>query len=176
MRDAVAGVIVVALAACGASAKQQAQREQVAFNCKERIASYVASHHMAGDEVGVQLDCTDGPRVKRWKTDKAGKRNEETIPLSPIEFEKVWREIDGTGWPNMKDCLGGTAGKNDPVYVFDIKDDQNQVSFSCQSRSMPYPYDKIVDPLDMVGLNHKGQLGDDEPDDLKKFDKRDLQK
>lgn len=165
------------LVACGPSAKEAAQRDRVSFACKDRVASYVASHHMAGDEVGVQLDCAnDGPRVKRWKTDRAGKRTEQVIPLTPSEFDETWRQIDGTGWPNMKDCTNGTGGPNDPTYVFDVKDDQNTASFSCQSRSMPYPYHDIVDPLDTVGQSHKGQLGDDEPEELKKFDKRDMQK
>lgn len=148
-------------------------QESEPFLCKDRIASYVASHHMGGDEVGVQMDCAAaGPRIKRWRMDKQGKRDEDTHPLSPGEFDAVWREIDGTGWPNLRDCANGTNGKLDPVYVFDIKDDQNQVTFSCQSQSMPYPYNTIVDPMDVAAQKNRKQLGDDEPEDLKALDKK----
>ena len=84
----------------------------------------------------------------------------------------MWREIDGTGWPNLKDCGNGTGGKQDPIYTFDIKDDQNKSSFQCQSREMPYPYNTIVDPLDMQSQKGGKQLGDDEPADLKALDKK----
>lgn len=79
------------------------------------------------------------------------------------EFDKIWREIDGTGWPNLRDCTNGKGGKGDPIYKFDIKDDQNQASFQCQSQSMPYPYHDLVDPLDLAAQDGRGQLGDDEP-------------
>jgi len=168
-------LLLIGLVACGPSVKTAAQRDAIDFQCKERVASYVASGHMAADEVGVQLDCADGPRVKRWKSDNAGRRDEQVIAISPAEFDKVWKEIDGVGWPNLKNCTNGDSDKA-PLYIFDIKDDQNKVSFECQSSSMPFPYNNIVDPLDMVGLAHQGQLGDDEPDELKQFDKRDMQK
>ncbi len=165
------GLILVA--SCGSSAHKQAEREAQSFDCKERLASYVVSHHMAADELGVQMDCVDaGPRIKRWRSDKQGVRQEDARALTPGEFDAVWREIDGTGWPNLKDCGNGTAGKQDPVYVFDIKDDQNKASFQCQSQSMPYPYNTIVDPLDAAAQRGRKQLGDDEPDELKTIDKK----
>jgi hypothetical protein len=165
--------IIVILAGCGASAREQARREAQPFECKERIASYVVSHHMGGDELGVQMDCADaGPRIKRWRTDKQGVRQEDARMLTPGQFDAVWREIDGTGWPFLKDCGNGTSGKLDPVYVFDIKDDQNKATFQCQSQSMPYPYNTIVDPLDVAAQQGRKQLGDDEPDEMKALDQK----
>jgi hypothetical protein len=70
----------------------------------------------------------------------------------------------------MRDCTNGTAGKRDPIYVFNLKDDQNQSSFQCQSRSMPFPYNNIVDPLDLAAQQGRRQLGDDEPAELKAHD------
>lgn len=166
--------VAISLVGCGGAQRAQIASEQVDFRCKDRIASYVASHAMAGDEVGAQMDCkAEGPRLKRWKTAKGGKRDEQTIPITPGEFDKAWKEISGTGWEFLKDCSNGTTGKRDPVYVFDIKDDQSSASFSCQSTSMPYPYNDIVDPIDAIGVAHKGQLGDDEPADAKALDKKD---
>ncbi len=166
-------VLFLMLLGCGASARKQAEHEAVDFQCKERVVSYVATHHMGGDEIGVQMDCSEkGPRIRRWRTDKMGKRIEDEHPMSPTDFDAVWREIDGTGWPNLKDCGNGTGGKQDPIYTFDIKDDQNKSSFQCQSREMPYPYNTIVDPLDMQSQKGGKQLGDDEPADLKALDKK----
>ena len=56
-----------------AARRSEPTREQQPFNCKDRIASYIASSHMGGDELGVQMDCAEaGPRIKRWRTDKTG--------------------------------------------------------------------------------------------------------
>ncbi|HEU0034169.1 MAG TPA: hypothetical protein VFQ53_26255 [Kofleriaceae bacterium] len=170
-------VVVGGAVGCGMSARERAAREAQPFECKDRIASYVATHHMAGDELGVQMDCAEaGPRIKRWRTDKTGKRDEDSHPITPGEFDRVWREIDGTGWPNLHDCANGTNGKRDPVYVFDIRDDQNKATFQCQSQSMPYPYNVIVDPLDVAAQRGRKQLGDDEPAELKELDKKPAKK
>lgn len=174
MRSALLWLLVVG---CGASARERAQREAVDFQCRDRIASYIAVHHMGGDEVGVQMDCAEaGPRIKRWRMSKQGARVDDVHPLSPTEFDGVWREIDGTGWPNLRDCGNGTGGKQDPIYTFDIKDDQNKSSFQCQSRTMPYPYNAIVDPMDVAAQRDRKQLGDDEPADLKALEKKQKQK
>jgi hypothetical protein len=175
MRSVVVFAAMV-LSGCG-GARAQAKLEAQDFECKDRIASYSAAHHMGGDEVGVQMDCAEaGPRIKRWRMDRQGKRNEDVKPITPGEFDATWREIDGAGWPNLKDCANGTSGKQDPIYTFDIKDDQNQATFQCQSESMPYPYNTIVDPLDVTAQKGRGQLGDDEPAELKALDKKQKQK
>ncbi len=169
--------LVLLVVGCGGSQRAQAEREAQRFDCRDRIVSYVVSHHMGGDELGVQMDCKDaGPRIKRWRVDKAGTRQEDARSITPGEFDKVWTEIDGTGWPNLHDCTNGTGGKQDPVYVFDVKDDQNQSSFQCQSQTMPYPYNGIVDPLDFASQEGRKQLGDDEPAAAKALDKKDKQK
>jgi hypothetical protein len=166
-------VVLVVLVACGPSTRDQARREAEQFDCKDRHVSYMTSHHMSGDEIGVQMDCAErGPRIKRWKTTREGKRIEDGHPLSPGEFEDIWRQIDGVGWVFLRDCTNGTGGKTDPVYMFEVKDDQNQSTFSCQTVTMPYPYSAIVNPLDLAAAQGRKQLGDDEPDDLKALDKK----
>src|SRR5258706_7373039 len=97
-------LLIAALVACS-SAQKQADREAQSFNCRERAASYIATKHIAGEEIGVLIDCaTNGPRIKRWKTDKTGQHVEDERALTPGDFDKTWREIDGTGWANLKDC------------------------------------------------------------------------
>jgi hypothetical protein len=163
-----AALATLVAAACGGAQRDRIARETEPFECRDRIASYVVAHHLAGDELGVQIDCAQaGPRIKRWRMDKAGTRQEDAHGLTPGEFDKIWREIDGTGWPNLGDCTNGTGGKRDPIYMFDIKDDQHQASFQCQAQTMPYPYHDIVDPLDFAAHQGRHQLGDDEPAELK---------
>ena len=168
--------VMAALAACG-GAQKQAQREAQDFDCHDRSASYVATGHISGDEIGVLLDCSqNGPRIKRWKTDKGGKHLEDEHALTPADFEKTWREIEATGWQNLKDCGNGSLQKSDPVYMFDIKDDSNKATFSCQTREVPYPYNDITDALDLMAAQGRGQLGDDEPADMKALDHKEKQK
>jgi len=169
-------VFVAVLAACGGTSKQ-VQRERQSFSCKDRSASYVVVGDISGDERGVLLDCADaGPRIKRWKSDKKGARQEDTRPITPGDFDKAWAQVQGTGWENLHDCSNGTMGKRDPVYQFDVKDDENKASFSCQTREVPYPYFDIVNPLDLLGSQGTKQLGDDEPADMKALDEKDKQR
>lgn len=170
-------IFMAALAACGGGRQHQVDRDMTDFDCRDRSASYIATGHIAADEIGVMLDCAEaGPRIRRWKTDKQGHRVEDERPLSPSEFDKTWREIDAVGWPSMRDCTNGTLQKTDPVYVFDIKDDMNQASFSCQTREVPYPYNDITDALDLMAAQGRGQLGDDEPVEAKALDHKDKQR
>lgn len=169
-------IFVAALAACGGR-QNQANREAIDFDCRDRSASYIATGHIAADEIGVMLDCAEaGPRIRRWKVDKTGQRIADERALSPGDFNKTWREIDATGWPNLHDCTNGSLEKRDPVYVFDIKDDTNKASFSCQTREVPYPYNDITDALDLMATQGRGQLGDDEPADAKALDHQDKQR
>jgi hypothetical protein len=169
-------VLLAVLAACGGTNKQ-VQREQQAFNCKDRSASYMAVKDISGEERGVQIDCAEaGPRIKRWKTDKNGTRQEDARNITPAQFDGAWKEIAGTGWENLKDCTNGTLEKRDPVYQFDVKDDENKASFSCQTREVPYPYFDITNALDQLGMEGAKQLGDDEPADMKALDKKDKQR
>jgi hypothetical protein len=169
-------VVLAVLASCGGTSKQ-VEREQQAFKCKDRYATYLVVHDISGDERGAQLDCAEaGPRVKRWKTDKNGTHQEDSRPITPGQFDKAWAQIQGTGWENLKDCANGTLEQRDPVYQFDIKDDENKSSFSCQTREVPYPYFDITNTLDQLVMEGAKQLGDDEPADMKALDKKDKQR
>jgi hypothetical protein len=172
-----AGAAVLAAAGCGASAREQARLEAQDFVCRDRLVSYTVTRHIAGDELGVQMDCASaGPRIVRWKSDRTGTRIEDKRSIPPSEFDRVWREISGTGWENLKDCTTGTLRDRDPVYVFDVRDDQNQATFQCQSTTMPFPYNGLVDPLDLAAQRGRGQLGDEEPADLKELEKQEKER
>ena len=169
--------ILCACAACGGAQKHQIESERESFACKDRSASYMATKHISGDEIGVLIDCKEqGPRVKRWKTSKTGEHIEDTHGITPGEFDKAWSEIAGTGWENLRDCANGSGEKRDPVYVFDIKDDESSASFQCQTREVPYPYFDITNALDLLANEGRKQLGDDEPAEAKALDKKDKQR
>ena len=165
-------LVLLALVACGPSRQQRALADQEQFDCKDRLVSYVVSGHMGASELGVQMDCSEGPRIKRWKVDKQGARIDDTRAMTPSEFDKIWREVDGTGWTYLKDCANGSGGKQDPVYVFDIKDNQAAATFQCQTDTVPYPYNGLVDPLDVAAHQGRAQLGEDEPEALRALDKK----
>jgi hypothetical protein len=170
-------VLFAAMTAACSGAQRRANEERQPFNCHDRYASYVATGHISGDELGVQMDCADaGPRIKRWRTDRQGKHEEDEHPITPNEFDRAWKEIAGTGWENLKDCGNGSLEKRDPVYQFDIRDDENKSAFSCQTREVPYPYNDITDALDLTAQRGRSQLGDDEPADAKALDQKDKQK
>jgi hypothetical protein len=156
-------VVLVVLGACGGN-RARIAREMQDFNCRDRLASYVA--HSSGNEYGVQIDCAEaGPRIKRWRSDKQGKHLADERHMTPHEFDKLWSEIDAVGWPNLHDCTNGSLGKSDPLYQFDVHDDQNKSTFQCQTVEVPYPYDDIVNPLDLAANQGRKQLGGDDPSD-----------
>lgn len=170
------GWLFLALVACS-GAQRRAYDEQQQFDCRERMASYIATKHIGGDEIGVLIDCEEaGPRVKRWRTDKSGERIADERAITPGEFDKAWKEIDGTGWGYLKDCTSGSLDKRDPVYVFDVKDDQQTATFQCQTRVVPYPYNDIADVLDLLASRGRKQLGDDEPAEAKALEHKDKQR
>jgi hypothetical protein len=170
------GWVLIAIAGCS-GAQRRADEESQYFSCRERSVSYIASKHIGGDEIGVQMDCeANGPRILRWRTDKSGHRVADERALKPSDFDKAWKEIDGTGWAYLKDCANGSLDPRDPVYVFDIKDDQQKATFQCQTRVVPYPYNDISDTLDLLASQGRKQLGDDEPAEAKALDHKDKQR
>jgi hypothetical protein len=166
---------ILILAACGGH-QHTGGGDSSGFACKDRSASYMATKHISGDEIGVLMDCAQGPRIKRWRQDKQGKRDEDVRAISPKEFDHTWDQLNGIGWENIHDCANGSLEKRDPVYVFDIKDDQNKASFQCQTREVPYPYFDITNALDLAANQGRKQLGDDEPADVKALDHEDKQR
>nr|HEX4317437.1 hypothetical protein [Kofleriaceae bacterium] len=151
MRDArvvLAAAVAVTTAACAHKAQVTSDEGQ-SFDCRARTIAYVAAHTMGAAEIGVEMSCANGPSLKHWRVDeKTSKRDEQSRPMTPAEFDKVWAQVAGTGWENLKDCTNGDGGKSAPLYQFDVKDDQNTASFSCQSLRLPYPYNDLADPLD----------------------------
>ena len=142
-------VLLVGLAACGGSQHGGAE-DMSLFQCKERSAEYIVVGGMAGEELGVALDCKDaGPRVRRWRVAHDGTRDDASKSMTPGEFDDIWARLQDSGWENLKDC--GAAKSGDPVYTFDVKNDRTASSFSCAGRGdLPFAYQTIVNELDQA--------------------------
>lgn len=162
------GLVGLGLAACGGGQHRSTDDALDLFKCKSRSVSYIVTGSIAGDELGVAIDCQDaGPRVRRWRVERDGTREESAKSLTPGEFDDIWQRVDGAGWRNLKDC-DQAAGKGDPVYTFDAKDWNGANSFACGGRgALPFPYGNLVDELDQAAAAITGHahdnpgLGDD---------------
>jgi hypothetical protein len=154
-------LVIAALGAAACGGKQHGAGEDTRlFQCKDRAAEYIVVGGMAGDELGVALDCKEaGPRVRRWTVGHDGTRDDAAHSMTPGEFDDVWGRINDTGWNNLKDC--GASKSGDPVYTFDVKDWRTAASFSCSGRgSLPFPYQNLVDELDQAGAAITGHAHD----------------
>jgi hypothetical protein len=147
--------------ACGGKQHGGGDDDTRLFDCKERQAEYIVVGSMAGEELGVALDCASaGPRVRRWRVEKDGTREDAAHSLTPGEFNDIWGRIQDTGWANLHDCSGATKS-GDPVYTFDVKDWQAKGSFSCSGRgALPFPYSTLVDELDQAAAAITGHAHD----------------
>lgn len=159
---------VAGLAACGNPNAQQLA-DNADFDCRDRSVSYLVSGSLTAAEVGVLIDCADaGPRVVRWTVTKEGNRDEYSGSLGVNEFDRLWEKIDGAGWRYLKECEG-TGQPGDPVFNFDVKDYNQQATFSCTNAGpLPYPYNTIVDELDFkAAAAAPKDRGKPDPEDLK---------
>jgi hypothetical protein len=147
----IAGLLV---ASCGGH--QHAGEDLAGFDCRGRSAEYIVVGSMAGEELGIALDCKDaGPRVRRWRVGHDGTRDDQAKSMTPHEFDDTWARIQDTGWGNLHDC--GKAKSGDPVYTFDVKNSENANSFSCSGRGdLPFPYSALVNELDQAAASITG--------------------
>jgi len=152
---------LAATSACGAHQHRTTEDDRL-FACKDRSAEYIVVGGIGGDEVGVALDCSDaGPRVRRWKVGQDGTREENAKSLTPGEFDDLWAKIEATGWKNIQDCAQ-PAAQGDPVYTFDVKNEDDKASFSCSGRGeLPFPWGSLVDELDQAAAQVTGHAHDD---------------
>ncbi|HVV87031.1 MAG TPA: hypothetical protein VHE35_28525 [Kofleriaceae bacterium] len=146
---AAATAVVGGAAGCGNPNARQLH-DNAEFRCHDRYAAYTVVGSLAGTEAGVQMDCAEaGPRIVKWTTDNQGNRSEQQASLGVHEFDRLWEQIDATGWRNLKDCTG-TGGPSDPVYDIEVKDWNHHTTVECtQAGALPFPYNTIVDPLDL---------------------------
>ena len=165
------------LAACGGTKRASAARAAgVRLQGPDRRATW-SSHDISGDERGVQIDCAEaGPRIKRWKTDKNGTRQEDARALTPGEFDNAWQEVDGHG-------LGEPQGLHERHRSRSATRSTSSTSRTTRTRRRSRarrarcPTRTSTSRTRSTCSAWQGvkQLGDDEPADAKALDKKDKQ-
>ena len=153
----IVAVALVSLAlGCGGSQNQGVSEDVRNFECANRRVAYIATGHFAGPEVGVVIDCAErGPRIKRWVViDDSGGKETGEHSLTVRQFNDLWEKVDSTGWQNLSDCDNPDAGEGDPAYKFGIQDQNGSVSLACDGKQLPFPYDRLLNEIDLLVAEH----------------------
>ncbi len=171
MRDPRLIALLVLAAGCGPSSpRRRAPGENVDFECRGRRAEYMVVGGFVAPEAGVSMVCdNDRPMLTVWRVDQGESRSEKDHPMSPGQFDDTWEKIDSTGWRYLdKECPGSTARKKprkgqaaDPLYTIDVGDHGTSSSFTCGARELPFPYNQLVNELDLqaAGFEQSGDTG-----------------
>jgi hypothetical protein len=149
--------VALVLAGCGGSQKASvAAADDREFQCKNRRMAYIVTGSFAGPEVGVVVDCAErGPRIMKWQViGVAGDRKTMERSLSPGEFHELWQRVESTGWRHLGNCDNPEAVDGDPRYKIGIQDDNLSVSLECDGKVLPFPYDRIVNELDLKAAEY----------------------
>ncbi len=148
-------------ASCAGTTKTQTPSSDLSdFECNDRKVDYMVVGGFVADEAGVSMHCQSGtPTIVKWHLEE-GKRIEQSAPLTGEQFDAAWEKVDSTGWRHMKtECNNPDATPSDPAYVMDVGDYAKSMSFSCNGKTLPFPYDRIVNELDLraVGFGDQDQ-------------------
>jgi hypothetical protein len=162
--------LVVAATSCGGTqrgARASGGDEGAAepsFSCHGRRAEYMVVGGFAAAESGVSVVCdNDRPHVIKWQSESVGgQRQESNLKLSGEQFEGFWEKIDATGWRNVPEQCSASGprkakGKKksapstpaEPIYTIDVSEGKMSKSFTCAGKELPFPYDRLVNELDL---------------------------
>lgn len=157
------------LAACGSSTpRRRPAGSSEEFECRGRRAEYMVVGGFVAPEAGVSMVCdNDRPMLTVWRVDQGESRSERDHALSAGQFEDTWEKIDSTGWRYLdKECPGSTASRKpkkgrspDPLYTIDVGDHATSSSFTCGTKELPFPYNQLVNELDLLAAGFS-QSGD----------------
>jgi hypothetical protein len=147
MRFVTSLALAVALAACGGP--QQRAHESSAFECKGRRASYHVQGGIMGASYDVRLFC-DGnqPLAEETRVGKGGVEEKRGARISADTWEAVWKDIEDTGWRMVTDCKAVDMDEKSPFWVFEVGDEDKQISVTCKTATLPYPFDALQNALD----------------------------
>jgi hypothetical protein len=162
MRAAWVGAAIAALASAGCGgASHRGGGGAKAFDCGGRHAAYVVTGGIAAAEAGIKMTCDGGvPTVEIYRILDGGREDRRGGRISADAFDDIWKDFENGGWRMVEDCKNPGAGKKDPFYVFEIADDDKQISVSCKGHDLPYPHDTFRDALDKAKSELPAQEGD----------------
>lgn len=150
-------VIIAALwiAGClGGGAKQTGGVDDDAvedFKCNGRRAEYILVGGFVAPEMGIKVQCSDDrATLLKWTADENGARDEASYEITRAAFQEIWRAFEDAGWRNLSDCLNSSAGDTEQIYTFEIADEDSRVTFTCQGKEQPFPFDRLVNALDIA--------------------------
>ncbi len=149
---AVAVATLLLAAACGGAGGSRGKLRTIEeFTCQKRRAEYSATGGFGFVEAGVAISCSgETAKLDTWRVlNDKGNRKDSSFSLSQVEFEDLWKRIESTGWRNLTDCNNPGAADDDPAYTIDISDENTEVSLSCQGKELPFPFDRLVNELDL---------------------------
>ena len=153
MRPAAWAVLALGVAAgCGGGKAASTGPDVADFECSERKIEYAVVGGFVADEAGIRMDCDGGkPIITRWRLESSGERKSEHFDLSGEQFDSTWEKIEATGWRFLDETCDnpGANKKKDPVYSIDVSDGSTSVSLSCTGKELPFPYDRLVNELDL---------------------------
>jgi hypothetical protein len=138
--------------ACGGGERTRRQGAGgEAFDCQSRRVEYMVVGGFVAPEAGISMLCDgDRPRIVTWREESAGDRHERTFPITPGQFDATWQQVDSTGWRFLKKkCNNPESVKGDPIYTIDVGDHATTVSLVCPGKELPFPYDRLVNELDL---------------------------
>lgn len=161
MRSA-AAAMCCCLVACSAPQKRRSSPgSNQPFECNSRRAEYLVVGGFVAPEAGVSMVCDgSGPRIITWRVEAGDNRVENTHPLSVEQFESTWEQIDSTGWRFLEKDCGNPKRKGEPIYSIDIGDHATTVGLSCVGKELPFPYDRLVNELDLRAAGFGNDAGD----------------
>jgi hypothetical protein len=148
-------IVVGAVAACGGSQRGGGgDDENASFECGGRRAEYMMSGGMMYPEQGVRMKCDgDIPLVEEYFTSDDGSEKKRSARIPVAAWEASWKDFDNSGWERLEDCTNKAVKEKDPIYTFEIADEDRTVSFRCQGDPLPYPFDVVVSSLDRAKGN-----------------------
>jgi hypothetical protein len=160
MRGALAAACC--LVACSAQQKRRSSPgSSELFECNSRRAEYLVVGGFVAPEAGISMVCDgSGPRIITWRVETGDNRVESTFTLSGEQFESTWEQIDSTGWRFLEKDCGNRKRKGEPIYTIDIGDHATQVSLVCVGKELPFPYDRLVNELDLRAAGFGNDAGD----------------
>lgn len=152
MARALLAALLFAAASCGGSqgGVSAGRGDLSQFSCDERQAEYMVAGGFVAAEAGVTVECGgNDPRLTRWRMDESGVRDSSSHALTAAQFDDFWTRIDSTGWRYLEAECGNAAADGDPLYTIVVADHATNRTFSCAGRTLPFPYDRLVNELDL---------------------------
>ncbi len=156
-----AALVCGLLAGCGPKGDSSSlNRDLSQFECNDRRVAYMVAGGFAAEETGITIECDgENPRLTSWRSDD-GERSAKTSRLSGEQYDAVWKAVDSTGWRFVEqDCKNADAKDGDPAYIIEVADHAQNVTLNCEGTTLPFPYDRIVNELDLRAVGMGDQDG-----------------